>query len=233
MVGDPRKDCRSCRNVIHPLQRSHEARSLENLTMSLIGRANTIVTGVDEAIYVHGSDWLWTVTAIYVLSFASFIITPSTNPDTVAPDYLTHTLNTTDCTSSTSFAAKESERFFHYLFTFAFLVGAITYYAQASDLGWSAVEKIDHLDNGVVRQMFYAKFITWVVAFPSLALGLGLISGVSWTTIFCNIAIAWYWVISYLVSAYNGGSSPSALSRGSFSPWALSTRVVRLLLCWY
>lgn len=82
------------------------------------------------------------------------------------------------------------------------MVGAITYYAQASDLGWSAVEKIDHLDNGVVRQMFYAKFITWVVAFPSLALGLGLISGVSWTTIFCNIAIAWYWVIGYLVSAY-------------------------------
>ncbi|KAJ5921967.1 hypothetical protein N7516_009670 [Penicillium verrucosum] len=99
----------------------------------------------------------------------------------------------------------KGERVFHYLSTFALLVGAITYYSQASDLGWSAVEKIDHLGNGVIRQMFYAKFINWVVAFPSLALGLGLISGVSWTTIFCIIAIAWYWVISYLVSAYTWG----------------------------
>lgn len=101
-----------------------------------------------------------------------------------------------------SFAAKESERVFHYLFTVALMVGAITYYAQAADLGWSAVEQVDHLGNGVNRSMFYAKYINWVVAFPSLALGLGLASGVSWTTIFCNIAIAWLWVISYLVAAY-------------------------------
>ncbi|CAI7664247.1 unnamed protein product [Penicillium viridicatum] len=43
------------------------------------------------------------------------------------------------------------------------------------------------------------KYINWVVAFPSPVLGLAL---VSWTTIFCNIAIAWYWVINNLVSAY-------------------------------
>ncbi|KAJ5804904.1 Rhodopsin archaeal/bacterial/fungal [Penicillium riverlandense] len=101
-----------------------------------------------------------------------------------------------------SFAAKESERVFHYLFTVALLVGSITYYAEAADLGWSAVEQVDDLGNGVIRQMFYAKYINWVVAFPSLALGLGLASGVSWTTIFCNIAIAWLWVVSYLAAAY-------------------------------
>lgn len=59
-------------------KRSHEAKSLENPTMSLIERANTAlnmntVTGVDEALSVHGSDWLWAVTAIYVLSFVSFL----------------------------------------------------------------------------------------------------------------------------------------------------------------
>ncbi|KAJ5604852.1 hypothetical protein N7510_010006 [Penicillium lagena] len=101
-----------------------------------------------------------------------------------------------------SFAAKESERVFHYLFTVALLVGAISYYAQASDLGWSAIEQVDHLRNGVVHPMFYAKYINWIVAFPSLALGLGLASGISWTTICCNIAIAWLWVVSYLVAAY-------------------------------
>lgn len=63
-------------------KRSHEAKSLENTTMSLIGRANTAlnsnpVTGVDEALSVHGSDWLWAVTAIYVLSFVSFSAPPA------------------------------------------------------------------------------------------------------------------------------------------------------------
>ncbi|KAH8690304.1 hypothetical protein BGW36DRAFT_420662 [Talaromyces proteolyticus] len=134
------------------------------------------VTGVDEALSVHGSDWLWAVTAIYVLSFIGLLVL--------------------------SFAAKESERVFHYLFTFALIVGAMTYYAQAADLGWSAVKQVDHLGNGVVRQMFYAKYVNWAVAFPSLALGLGLVSGVSWTTIICNIALACFWVVSYLVAAY-------------------------------
>ena len=101
-----------------------------------------------------------------------------------------------------SFAAKESERVFHYLFTFVLLVGATTYFAQASDLGWSAVKQVDNLDNGIVRQVFWVKYANWLVAFPSLALGLGLISGVSWTTIICNIALALYWVVSYLAGAY-------------------------------
>jgi bacteriorhodopsin len=44
--------------------------------MSLIGRANDVfqvnpVTGVDDALSVHGSDWLWAVTAIYIVSFVS------------------------------------------------------------------------------------------------------------------------------------------------------------------
>ncbi|KAB8235131.1 opsin family protein [Aspergillus alliaceus] len=149
--------------------------------MSLFERGNNAlnvnpVTGVDGSLSVHGSDWFWAVTAIYVLSFIGLLVL--------------------------SFAAKESERVFHYLFTFALMVGAITYYAQASDLGWSAVEQVNSLSKGVVRQMFYAKYINWAVSFPSLVLGLGLLSGVSWTTIVCNIALAWYWVISYLIAAY-------------------------------
>lgn len=101
-----------------------------------------------------------------------------------------------------SFAAKESERVFHYLFTFVLLVGAITYFAQASNLGWSAVKQVDNLGNGIIRQVFWVKYVHWLVAFPSLALGLGLISGVSWTTIICNIALAMFWVVSYLAGAY-------------------------------
>ncbi|CEL06492.1 hypothetical protein ASPCAL09669 [Aspergillus calidoustus] len=160
--------------------------------MSLLHRANDAlsvnpISGVDEALSVHGSDWLWAVTAIYLASF--FILLPM------------------------SFTGRESDRVFHYLFTFVLLVGAITYYAQASNLGWSAVEQVHNLDNGAIRQIFYAKYINWAVAFPSLSLALGLLSGVSWTTIICNIAISAYWVVSYLVAAY----TPSTYKWGFFA----------------
>lgn len=101
------------------------------------------------------------------------------------------------------FIAPPSDRVFHYMFTVTLLVGATTYFAQASDLGWSAVMQTDHqLGPSTSRQIFYAKYINWAVSFPSLALALGLIAGVSWTTIFCNMFIAWFWVLSYLAAAY-------------------------------
>lgn len=80
----------------------------------------------------------------------------------------------------------------------ALLVGAATYFAQASDLGWSVVEQT----NGLSRQLFYARYINWVVSFPALVLSLGLLSGISWTTIVLNIVSAWFWVLIYLVAAY-------------------------------
>lgn len=101
-----------------------------------------------------------------------------------------------------SFTGKEAERVFHYLFTFILLVGAITYFAQAADLGWSPVVQTDKLGNGTIRQILWVKYINWVVAWPSLALCLGLISGGSWTTIICNIATALQWPVCYLVGAF-------------------------------
>jgi bacteriorhodopsin len=80
----------------------------------------------------------------------------------------------------------------------ALLAGAVTYFAQASDLGWSAVEQTDDIS----RQIFYARYINWVISFPALILSLGLLSGISWTTIIVNIFIAWFWVLSYLAAAY-------------------------------
>jgi bacteriorhodopsin len=74
----------------------------------------------------------------------------------------------------------------------ALLVGSASYYAQASDLGWSSVKQTDQL----TRQIFYARYINWVVSFPALVLSLGLLSGISWTTIVLNIFLAWFWVLS-------------------------------------
>src|SRR5436190_3399791 len=76
------------------------------------------------------------------------------------------------------------------------------YFAMASDLGWSPIPTANKLENGVSRQIFFAKYVNWVVAFPVVTLALGLISGVSWATIFYNVALSWTWVVSYLCSAY-------------------------------
>jgi hypothetical protein len=53
--------------------------------MSLFHRANDAlsvnpISGVDEALSVHGSDWLWAVTAIYLASFVSLALPKRRQP---------------------------------------------------------------------------------------------------------------------------------------------------------
>jgi len=83
-------------------------------------------------------------------------------------------------------------------------VGSIVYYAQAADLGFSVIQASNSLGYGLTRQIFFAKYINWVVAFPAVTLALGLLSGISWATILYQIFLAWTWVVSYLCAAYTG-----------------------------
>lgn len=132
----------------------------------------------DQHLTVNGSDWLWTVLAIYAFSFIVVVL---------------H-----------SFVARASEKVFHYIYGIALLVGSIAYFSMASDFGWVAVTNIENTDFAATRQMFYAKFINWVVLFPAVALALGLVSGVSWATILYHICLAWTWVIAYLATSVVG-----------------------------
>ncbi|OKL61373.1 hypothetical protein UA08_03706 [Talaromyces atroroseus] len=149
--------------------------------MDIFSRGNDALTvnpavGVTESLSQHGSDWLWAVTALYIVSFIGLL--------------------------SVCFAVRESDRVFHYILTMALLVGSVTYFAQASDLGWTAIDQAEHLASGASRQIFFAKYINWAISFPSFALSLGLLSGVSWTTIICNIFLSWFWILTYLAAAY-------------------------------
>ncbi|KAK0634884.1 heat shock protein 30 [Bombardia bombarda] len=146
----------------------------------IYGRANDALNinppEGDQYLTVNGSDWLWTVTAIFTLSFLILF--------------------------ALTFFARAGERFFHYLFTIATLVGAIAYFAQASDLGYTLVPTTNSLWNGLTRQIFFAKYIHWTVAFPAVTIALGVLSGVSWATVFFNVFLSWTWVLTYLVGAY-------------------------------
>ncbi|KAI1376189.1 family A G protein-coupled receptor-like protein [Hypoxylon crocopeplum] len=147
----------------------------------LLRRANDALTvnppDGNEELTVNGSDWLWAVTAIYVVSFIAFY--------------------------ATSFVARSGEKIFHYLFTIALLVGSISYFAIASDLAYVVIPVINSKPEDVwFRQIFWAEYVNWVVSFPVVTIALGLLSGVSWATIMYNVALSWTWVISYLVSAF-------------------------------
>ncbi len=130
----------------------------------------------DQYLSVNGSNWLWAVTAIYVVSFLAFV--------------------------GLSFFARAGERIFHYIYAIALLVGSVTYYAMASDLGFSVIATSTQLANGLTRQIFFAKYINWVVAFPSASLALGLLAGLSWATIVYQFFLAWFWILTYLSAAY-------------------------------
>lgn len=74
--------------------------------------------------------------------------------------------------------ARSREKIFHYLFAVTLLVGSIAYYAMASDLAWDVISQANETQNGT-RQIFFAKYVYWVVSFPVVTIALGLVSGVS------------------------------------------------------
>lgn len=127
-----------------------------------------------------GSNWLWVVTAIYILCFLVYYIL--------------------------SLRPRHGEKIFHYLFTIGLIVGSIAYFSMASDLAWAVVATSLNRGDASSYQIFYAKYINWAISFPVVIIALGLISGVSWATILFNIGLAWTWIVTYLFSAVTSTS---------------------------
>lgn len=150
----------------------------------------------DSHLTTGGSDWLWAVFACFTLSFIIYYLL--------------------------SFKAHNGERVFHYLFTIGLFVGMAAYFAMASDLGFSVIRTTLYRSDDASYQMFWAKYVYWVVAWPVLLIALGLISGVSWTNIVFNIFLAWSWVITYLCGSF----TPSNYRWGF---WAFGTTAYIIL----
>lgn len=86
--------------------------------------------------------------------------------------------------------ARSREKIFHYLFAATLLVGSIAYYAMASDLAWDVISQVNETQNGS-RQIFFAKYVYWVVSFPVVTIALGLVSGVSCKYIHMSHIYSW------------------------------------------
>lgn len=125
----------------------------------------------------NGSNWLFAATALFFITMIAVV--------------------------GLSFRARAGERVFHYILAIALFVAGITYFTYASDLAWGVVQQVhEQNNNGPDRQIFWIKFVNWVVEFPAIILILGLLSGISWATIIYQIFLSWIWVINYLGGAY-------------------------------
>jgi len=151
-----------------------------SIKMGLIMRANDALNvnppvGDNHALTVHGSDWLWAVTAVYITSLLVLI--------------------------GLTYFARQGEKVFHYLFTISLLVGSIAYFTVASDLGSTPVRVSVELSSPGTRQIFFVKYINWFVGWTPIVIAISLVSGVSWTTIVYNVVLTWTWIATWLAGA--------------------------------
>lgn len=135
-------------------------------------------TGAVQHITRHGSDWLWAVFSVMALSalivFAWSLFRP------------------------------RGQRVFHHLFLIVLTTSAISYFAMASDLGFTNINtEFSHhgFPTGTTRQIWYARYIDWVITVPILLLTIVLASGLPLSDILTLIFFALVMVVSGLIGA--------------------------------
>lgn len=138
----------------------------------------------------RGSNLYWAVTAIMIVSTLGFLGLAVTRP--------------------------RNNRIFHYITAAVVMVAAIAYYSMASHLGWTpvVVEFVrTHPEvSGATREIFYVRYIDWVITTPLLLLDLLLTAALPWTTILWVIFIDLVMIISGLV----GALTPTSYKWGYF-----------------
>jgi bacteriorhodopsin len=162
---------------------------------------NVNPTDANRSLSTNGSNWLWAVTAVFTLSLLSWLIWSFLLRDKTNDRH--HTRNGNQPVLH-GVARRDPERIFHYLFTIAAFAGLIAYFSMASDLGNAPVRQYMHqgTDTDPTRQIFYARYIYWFVAWPMIIIASLLLSGVSWATILFAIVIQEIWVVSWLCGAF-------------------------------
>ena len=133
----------------------------------------------DIAITTRGSDWYWTVTAIMMISSLAFL--------------------------GLSFTKPRTGRVFHYITAMITMVASVAYYSMASNLGWTPINveflRSDAVVRGTAREIFYVRYIDWVITTPLLLMDLLLTAGMPWPTIVFTILLDEIMIITGLAGA--------------------------------
>lgn len=104
-----------------------------------------------------------------------------------------------------SFRKPRQERLFHYITAAITLVASIAYFCMGANLGWTAIQvefvRSNPKVGGLMRQIFYVRYIDWFVTTPLLLLDLLLTCGLPVPTIVYTILINEVMVVTGLVGA--------------------------------
>merc|ERR1712000_716078 len=94
---------------------------------------------------------------------------------------------------------------FHYITAMICFVACIAYFTMASNLGYAAIQVEFQRSNpkvaGLYREIFYVRYIDWVVTTPLLLLDGLLTAGLPWPTILITILVDEIMIITGLVGA--------------------------------
>lgn len=169
----------------------------------LHARANEAVqvnppTGLDFHITRRGSSFLFAIFSLFALASIFTMLSSYDKPVT--------------------------ERMFYHTTTFALVVMSILYFTMASDLGWTGIQaEFNHVTTfnqfitPGIRQIFYARYVAWFLAFPLFYLNFATAVAVSWSSTLFVIGCQSVFVISLLIgslirSSYKWGYFAFALT---------------------
>ncbi|KAI9669017.1 MAG: ion channel activity [Alyxoria varia] len=140
----------------------------------------TFAPVADIGITVRGSDWYWTVTAIMTVATFAFAGLGWTKP--------------------------REKRIFHYITSAITMVAAIAYFSMASHLGWAPVQVEFFRDaaevRGSYREIYYVRYIDWVITTPLLLMDLLLTAGLPWPSVLYTILIDEIMIVAGLSGAF-------------------------------
>ncbi|KAI9720718.1 MAG: ion channel activity [Chrysothrix sp. TS-e1954] len=131
------------------------------------------------SITTHGSDWYWAVCAVMIVSTMAF--------------------------AGLSYTKPREQRIFHYITAAITMVASIAYYSMGSNLGWAPIavefERSDSVVRGMNREIFYVRYIDWVITTPLLLMDLLLTAGMPWPSVLYTILIDEIMIITGLAGA--------------------------------
>lgn len=149
---------------------------------------NHFVNGAFASIAItsHGSDWYFAVCAVMFVTTLVFI--------------------------GMSFTKPRSHRIFHYITAAITMVAAIAYFTMGADLGMTPIQvefvrpnnpKVSGTgdNHNGLREIFYVRYIDWVITTPLLLLDLLLTAGLPWPTILYTILVDEIMIVTGLVGA--------------------------------
>ena len=104
-----------------------------------------------------------------------------------------------------SFTKQREQRLFHYITAGITLVASIAYFCMGSNLGWTAIQvefpRSDPKVAGLMRQIFYVRYIDWFITTPLLLMDLLLTCGMPTPTMLYVILMNEVMVVTGLVGA--------------------------------